>query len=405
MFKKEEPVRSNLKKIKDCKMRLSVEVSGELVEQRFGDVFREIQKVATLPGFRKGKAPQELIEKNFSKEAEEEVLKSLVPEVYTRALVSCKAAAVTLPTITELKLERGRKMSFFADFEKAPEFTLKNYKGMRLRRVSQEVSDEDLEKGMRSLQDARAELTSLTEPRPVEKGDFLVCDIEIWREDRYEPGRKGALLYVEPNPADDFFDRVLGAWPNEVREITHLKESRPHYKVWIRDIQQKKLPPVDNVLAKSFGRETPEELKEAVRRDIAQHKRSEARHQMRGELFQKLLEASPFKCPEGLVNKQAEKLLEDAAKERPRAELSQDQLRRRAEEQVRLYFILRRVADEQKIEADEAELERRLNTLAEESKRPIEEARRVFEDDIREGMREQQTIEFLLANAKFDEAT
>ena len=132
------------------------------------------------------------------------------------------------------------------------------------------------------------------------------------------------------------------------------------------------------------------------------------------ELYDKLLSMASFTLPESLVEKQKERLIEQARHEflrmgmpenrwEEQKETAAQEAAKKARDQVKLYFILQRVAELEGIAEDEIELEKRLVALAEESKRPIEEARRMFEEDLRESMREGKTVDFLIANAKFDE--
>ncbi len=417
-------MKATLKKIKECRVKLLIEVNADQVENRFQDVFRDFQKAATLPGFRTGKAPLELIEKKFSKEAHEEVLKSLVPEAYHQSVISQKVSPVSLPSISDIQMERGKKLTFSAEFDRFPEFSLKNYKGIKIVKPSMEVSDEDTEKGMASLMDSRAELTELISLRAVAKGDYVIADVEIWKDGSFIPGQKGILLFVEAHESDDFYDKIVGAQVGEAREISvDLDEEekkrgligrKPAYKIWVRGIKEKKLPVLDEDFAKSFGKASVDELKEAVRKDIASYKKSEAFEKMKHELFERLLAMADFVVPEALVEKQKEKLMEQAKLQYERRGMVNgqlaDQLKKteseavsKAAEQVKLYFILQKVAELEQIEPDEIELERRLQVLADESKRPLDEARQVFGEDLRESMRERQTIDFLLANANLKE--
>lgn len=417
-------MKSSVKKVKDCRMRLSVEVEPERFENRYQEVLRDFQKGASLPGFREGKAPLSMVEKRYAKEAEEETLKTLIPEVYHQCVVDAKLAPVSLPSISEVKLERGKKLAFAAEFDQEPEFKLKDYKGIKLRKVASDVTAEEAEKGMQTLLESRAEMTPLVEPRAVKRGDFLVTDIEIFQDGRYVPGKKGALLYAEPNADDDFFEKVVGANLDEVREISAdfspedkakgLVGRRPYYKIWIRGIKEKKLPALDEEFAKSFGKDSVESLREAVHKDLARHKAGESHAKMKEELFSKLLKLADFAVPESLVEKQKERLFDQARRHylqmgvpesRFEAEKAgmEGEARVKAVEQVRLYFILQKVAELEGITEDEMELAQRLNALAGESKRPMEEVRRVFEDDLRESLREKKTVDFLLANAKFED--
>lgn len=419
--------KATVKKLKDCRVRMTVEVDREIVEARFQDVFREFQKAARLPGFRDGKAPVDLVEKKYAREAQEEVLKSLIPETYHQSVALQKLSPVTMPRISEIQMERGGKLAFSAEFDLEPEFSLKNVKGIKLKRDASETPETEVEKGLASLLESRAELIPIVEPRSVKPGDFVVTDIEVWQENEscYIPGKKGVLLHVDQGEGgDDFFEKIVGATLDEVREISQemspaekekgLVGRKPHYKVWLRAIKEKKLPVLDEEFAKSFGKTTVEELREEVRKDISAHRRSEAHEKMKNELFEKLLAMASFSVPEELVEKQKERLIEQARKQYLRAGLPESRFNqervtfegeaaKKAVEQVRLYFILKKISAQEDIEVDEAEILQRLQAIALESKRPIEEVRSVFEEDLRESMTETKAIDFLIANAKFEE--
>ena len=332
-------MKSNLKKIKDCKVLLEVEVEPDLVERRFQSVLKEFQKSAALPGFREGKAPLDLVEKKFVKEAEEEVLKTLIPEAYHQSVATHKVAPVTLPSISEIKLERGKKLTFQAEFEKAPEIQVKNYKGLKIKKISAEVKPDEIEKGIQSLLEAKAEL-----------------------------------------------------------------------------LPEKKCPDLDDAFAQGFGKSSVEELREAVRKDVASYKAQESVSKMREELFEKLLSLSSFSVPERLVERQKQHLMDQLRSQFHRRGLPESQLdseknrleadaQTRAHRQVQLYFVLQKISELEGIEGDEMEVERRLQALVEQSKQPIEEVRHTFEEDIRDSLREAKTVEFLLANAKLEEVS
>ncbi len=406
-------------------MKLSVEVDSKIAEERFQSVLRDFQRQAKLPGFREGKAPADIIEKRYTKEVEEEVLKELVPEMYQQAVVQHSVQPVTLPTISAIDWQRGKKLTFQAEFERGPEFSFKNYKGIKIKKVSSEVSESDLEKGIVALLESHAELVPIVGSRPVQKGDFIVTDVEVAKNGQYVPGKKGVLLVAEPSKTDDFFDQVVGAKVDDVREISvevseedkknGLVGRKPFYKVSIRGIREKKVPALTEEFVKNFGKNSVEDFRDAMRKDLAQHKRGEAHEKMKVELFDKLLGMVSFSIPEGLVEKQKQHLIEQAKKEYERMGLSADRFESqkveieldaatKAKNQVKLYFILQRVSEQEGIEPDELEIEKRLQALAEQSKRPLDEVKRVFEEDLRESMREAKTIDFLLANAKLEES-
>jgi trigger factor len=391
---------------------MKVEVEAKVVEGRFQEVLKDFQKQARLPGFREGKAPLDLVEKRYTNEAREELLKAYIPEVYYQSVQTQKVEPVCLPKISDIQYERGKSLSFNAEFEESPKVSLKNYKGIKLKRESADVTDKDMENGMNSLLDSRATYAPIAEKRAIAEGDFVLVDIELRQGDAYVQGRTGVLLSVKPSDEDDFHAKVVGASLGETREI--LRDGKPFTRVTLREIHERKVPELNADFAKVFGKDSVEDLKDAVRKDIASQKHAASVDVMKQELFEKLLSMTQFPLPESLVEKQKERLVEQARRRYAQAGYAEAdwaeekksldvEFDKKASEQVKLYFILQFVADEEKIELDEIAFEARLKGIAEQSQQPIDEVRRVFEDDLRESMLEKQTIDFLIANAKFDE--
>ena len=323
----------SVKKAKDCKVQMSVEADPDTVESRYLEVLRDFQRQARLPGFREGKAPPDLVEKRFADQAREEMLKSLIPELYHRSVRSQNVAPVSLPKISGIQYARGQKLSFSAEFEEAPVVTVKNYKGIKLKRESAEVTSGDLEKATQQLLESRA---------------------------------------------------------------------------------GEKLPEMNDEFAKTMGFENADSLREALRKDISSYKHAQSLEKMKGELFEKLLSASSFPVPESLVEKQKERLISDTRNSYGRAGRTEAEWQEaeakmeqeagvRSKEQVKLFFILQKISESEAIEPDEIELAKRLQAMADRSGRSLEEVRRVFEDDLRDSLREKKTVDFLIANAKFDE--
>ncbi len=405
-------------------MKLVVEVEPERVEERYREVLRGIQGAVTLPGFRQGKAPADLVEKKYLKEAEEELLKAIIPETYHQSVATHKVEPVSMPAIADIQFERGKKLTFTAEFESAPEISLKNYKGIRLKRADEEVVDDDVEKAIQSLLESRAQLVDISPLRPVQKGDFIAADIEIIQNGQYIPGRKDVILHIDQHPEDDFFEKIIGAQVDETKEINvdfspeekaqGLVGRKPFYKVHVKALREKKMPELTDDFAKEFQKETVAELKIAVRRDVANYKHSEAYHKMKNELYDRLLEMHSFVVPEGLLRKQTERLINQAKAGQLKSGMPADAVEKesekwqkeaaeKAERQLRLYFILQRIFDKEDIEIDEIAIQRKLEQLAQESNRPIDEVRSMFESDLRESMKEERAVDFLLANAKFEE--
>jgi FKBP-type peptidyl-prolyl cis-trans isomerase (trigger factor) len=147
-------VKTEVKKIDNTKREISIEVSGDIVKNKFEAVFGKFAKDAKVPGFRPGHVPHDILEKHFSAAIHEQVLKELVPEVYSDAIEKEKLDVVELPEISEVKLDRV-SLSFKAMVEVMPEILIKNYKGIKVNYKNIEVKPEQARQSIDSLKEAR----------------------------------------------------------------------------------------------------------------------------------------------------------------------------------------------------------------------------------------------------------
>jgi len=147
-------MKTEVKKLDSSKREVSVEVSGEIVKNKFEDIFKKIAKDAKVPGFRPGNAPRDILEKHYSSHAHELVLKELVPELYNQAIEKEGLEVIELPNIFDVKLDRNN-LSFKAQVEISPEISLKNYKGLKVNYKKIEVSPDEIKRNFDALKEAR----------------------------------------------------------------------------------------------------------------------------------------------------------------------------------------------------------------------------------------------------------
>lgn len=150
-------MKSSIKKLKNCKKIVEVKLPADKVKDEFSKAYKSIKKVASVPGYRVGKVPMDLLELHYGKAAKEEVIKALVPETYEKVLEQYKLDPIGYPDISDLKLDLNEGFSYKANIETRPDFSLRNYKGLKLKKKSEEVKDEDVQKNLESLREAHAQ--------------------------------------------------------------------------------------------------------------------------------------------------------------------------------------------------------------------------------------------------------
>ena len=157
-----------------CKKLLRVEVESKEVDTAFDTMLKSFQREASLPGFRPGKAPRDMVAKRYEKDIQEEVKKKLIPDSYRKAISEQKLDVVGYPDIEEIQFGKGQALQFAATIETAPEFELPEYKGLTAKRENNEVTNEDVERAINLLRERQQ--TYQTVDRPAQTGDVAVVN-------------------------------------------------------------------------------------------------------------------------------------------------------------------------------------------------------------------------------------
>ena len=337
--------------IAPCRQRLEIQLPPPSVTQAYDAVYRQIQREATLPGFRKGKAPRDLLEQHHGQAAREEVVKRLVNEGLTQAAQEHHLQLVGRCDISGVQLDEHTGLHFTAEVETAPEITPGRYKDVQLRRPSTVVSDEELNQALATLQERHAELV------PTGSGEEKTTE----------------------------------------------------------------RPPLDDAFAKDLGFETLEQLRAKVRVDLTTHREEAAKRAIEQQLFDALLAGTQFDVPASLVEHEIARIKQDLVtrlllrgvpedKVKQELEPLERELAANAEQQVKLRFLLDRIADEERVSVTQEELVARLWQLSQQTRQdPQVVRRRLAEQGLWEGLaaevRRQKTMDFLMRAAKIEDAT
>ncbi len=203
-----------------CKKLIRVEVEAADVDAAFESMTRDFQKSASVPGFRPGKAPRDMIAKRYEKEIQDEVKKKLIPDAYRKAVDEQKLEVVGAPDLEEIQFARGQALQFAATLETAPEFQLPEYKGLPVKRETTTVTDADVERAIQLLRERQT--TFQTVDRPAQSGEVAVVNYtgtsegkpltDIAPTARGLTEQKGFWINLDQNAfIPGFADQLLGA--------------------------------------------------------------------------------------------------------------------------------------------------------------------------------------------------
>ncbi len=424
----EKPLTTKVKIIKEeeCVITLSVELPKEEVAQELEHVFQKIQSRASLPGFRVGKAPLELVRKSFADRARQSMLEDLISRASTQVIREKKLEAIDTPRVEKLEYDLGKPLLFHLRVEKDPVVKVKDYKGIKVNKPSTALTEEELSKTMDEVRERNASLVAST-AQVVGKSHFAVIDFEGKIDGKPFPGgsAKNYLLDMnQPQTIAGFSEGILGTEVGkecsiQVRFPTDYAQKQwagkeAVFQVKVNEIKEKKLPQLDDDFAKDLGLSSLEELKKKVEENLQKEKDAKAKKEEEEQLFQALLDNHKFAIPQTLIEERtqtlAKRMLTNLQRQGLIAQGDQqaestvrEKCRPQAERDVRLSYILKAIAQQEKLEAGQPDVEELKKKALAETKDKPENVDKYFQERdlaIRASLTETKVLDFLKKNAK-----
>jgi len=424
----EKPLTTKVKVLKeeDCIITLSIELPKEVAAQELDSVYQNIQSRASLPGFRTGKAPMELVRKNFADKARQAVLENLVSRASTQVMRERKLEVIDTPRVEKLDYEIGKALVFHLRVEKDPVVKAKDYKGIKVNRPSTGVSDADIAKTLEEIRERNANLVASAAPK-VEKTHFAVVDFEGKIDGKAFPGgsAKNYLLDMnQPQTIAGFSEGILGAEIGREREVKVTFPQDYARKEWagkdavfqvtVKEIKEKKLPALDDDFAKDLGLTSLSDLQQKVRENLEKEQKAKSDRSIEEQIDQTLLDNHKFSVPPTLVEERTRTLTHRAlsnlqrqglvaAGDKQAEETIKEKTRPQAEKDVRLSYLFKSIAAQEKLEATAADVEELKKKALEETKDNPQNVTKYFQERdlaIRASLTEGKVLEFLKNNAK-----
>lgn len=412
-----DKVKAKKGKEQGCVTTVEVEVPVGMVQDALHNVWLRIQSQARLPGFRPGKAPLPLVQQQFQGEARQRAVETLMQKAIPDAMKQLELRPVTGPEVHDLKWEPGKPLSFQFDVEQAPKFELKTYKKLKATRKRYAPTDQDVDQRVSELREGNARLERAAEDK-VGQNHYVVIDFTAASDGKPLPEGKGNDELVDMSSeqtVEGLTQGLLGLGRGDVKDVpVKLEGDKPAtFHVTVKEIKAKVLPALDDEFAKDVGFEKLDELKAKLRELIQKEGATKADRELTAQLEDALLAAHKFDAPPSLVAGQLERLTQRVQEQLvgPNRELPQEEFQKlseklapRAEAEVRLSFLLRKIAEAEKIETTQQDLDGELNRALEES--PSEDRKRgirkFFEehaDEIKGMIRDRKVVGFIKENA------
>ncbi len=410
---------------------LEIEVPGEDVEKAWREVTRAYAKRAALPGFRKGKAPESVVQKRFAEEIRSDVLEHLLPEALSAAVEEKKLSVLGRPQIDALNWDPPGPIRFTAKLDLKPPIEPGEYRGIEVNDVGVEPTDEEVERVLERFREQHAEFHPI-EGRPAAKGDFAVADVAGTFVEILAPGQnprtfrdeKVTLEVGHADSMEEINDALRGAAPGETRRFRksfaddfpneEFKGKTVDYEVTLAALKEKKLPDLDDELAKQVAEgETADGLRQKVREGLRREKEGEKRRVFRKAILDQLLAKTPVPAPEVLVESEITGALRDYARYLANngvdpKEADWDKLREDSREgavrRVQEYLLVDEIARREGIEVNDTELEAEfMRAAVRRGVDPAELREQMAKGDgldaLRDEMRLARAIDLLIAQA------
>ena len=408
------------------KREIAVEVPAEEVQRETESLIQKYQKLARLPGFRKGHVPASIIRQRFSEDIKTEVVEALVPRYFRREADRQGLVPVSQPRVSDLHIHEGEPLRFKATFEVLPEVEVSGYKELRADKPVIQVTHEEVQQALDHLQEQHATFEGI-EGRPAADGDFA----QVSLDGRPREGGEGQPVHMDDvlveiggkNTMPEFNEHLRGASAGEEKtfEVRYPEDASDQrlagktfdYTVRVLSLKKKNLPELNDAFAKELGEFSGiEEVRTRVRENMEAEKKHTAEHEGKDKLVAELVKRNDFEVPESMIDRQIDVRLERGLRAlasqgmRPEDMKKMDLNRLRAGQreqavqEVKAALLLDRVADLEKIEVGDEEIDREIEALAEQTKQTSEAVRARLTRDgaldrIRNRIRNEKTLNFL----------
>jgi trigger factor len=409
------------------KREISVEIPADEVARETETIVQKYQKVARLPGFRAGHVPASIIRQRFKEDLKSDVVEALVPRYFRKEAEKLGMIPVSQPRVTDLHIHEGEPLRFKASFEIMPEIKIEGYRELRADHPEIVVKDEEVEEALNSVREQHATFTSV-EGRPLAEGDFAQSSMDGKPkdgDDKTQPVHMDEVL-IEiggKNTVPEFTQNLRGANAGDEREfeVSYPEDSNDKrlagktfvYTVKIQAIKQKSLPELNDDFAKELGEFTSvDQVRKQIRDNMEAERKHTAEREAKDKLVAELVKRNDFEVPESLVDRQIDLRLERGLRALAAQGMKMEDMKKmdlprlragqrdQAVQDVKSSLLLERIAELEKIDAGEDEVNHELEALAQQTKQTSEAVRARLTQDggldrIRNRIRSEKTLDFL----------
>ena len=402
--------------------KLTIEVSAEELEKAIQGAYLKQRNKISVPGFRKGKVPRQMIEKMYGAEIfYEDAANALIPTAYGKAYDECELDIVSQPKVEVVQLEKGKPFIFTAEVAVKPEVTLGEYKGVEVPKSETEVTDEDVDAELKKEQEKNSR-TVTVEDRGAENGDITTIDFEGFVDGEAFEGGKGTdypLTLGSNSFIPGFEDQLVGSKAGDHVEVKvtfpeeyqakELAGKEAVFQCDVKKVEAKELPELDDDFAQDVSEfDTLAEYKEDVKKNLTEKKEKAARTAKENAAVDKAIENAEMDIPDAMLNTQVRQMLDDFSRRMQSQGLTmeqyfqftgmtldkmQEEMKPQALKRIQTRLVLEKIAEVENIQPTEEEVEEEFKKMADAYKMEVEKIKELLGDRELEQMKKDMAVQ------------
>ena len=412
-----------VEKLEHNMAKLTIEVSAEEVEKALQAAYLKERSKISLPGFRKGKVPRQMIEKMYGPEVfYDEAANHMISEAYGKAYDECELDIVSQPKVEVVQLEKGKPFIFTAEVAVKPEVTLGEYKGLKVDKVSTRVTQKEVDEEIEKERERNARTVEVTD-RAVQDKDQITLDFEGFVDgEAFDGGKaeKYPLTIGSGSFIPGFEDQLVGA---EIGKEVEVKVTFPEdyqaenlagkdavFKCTVHEIKAKELPELDDEFVSDVSdkSETVDEYKAEVKAKIKERKENEGKQKREDQSVEQAIANAQMDIPEPMIDLQARQMADDFARRIMQQGMSMEQyfqftgldeekmmeeFKPQAEKRIRTRLVLEAVVAAENIEISDERLDEELQKMADAYQMEVDKLKEFMGDNEKKQMKEDIAVQ------------
>ena len=421
-----------VEKLETNMANLTIEVSADELEKALQNAYKKQKNKISMPGFRKGKVPRQMVEKMYGADVfYEDAANALIPQAYSEAYDECDLEIVSRPEINIVQIEKGKSFIFTADVATKPEVKLGEYKGLEVDKVSTRVTQKEVDAKIQEEAEKNAREVVVTD-RPVADGDEVILDFEGFVDGEAFEGGKGEnypLTIGSGSFIPGFEEQLVGAEAEKEVEVKvtfpedyhaeELKGKEAVFKCTVHEIKAKELPEIDDEFAAEVSEfDTLEEYKADVKAKIKEQKAADGKRNQEDQAVEQAVKNAEYEIPQPMIDTQTTQMVEDFAQRIQSqgitleqyfqftgltAEKMMEDMKPQAIKRIETRLVLEAIAKAENIEITDEKVDEELAKMAESYKMEVEKLKEFMGENEKKQMKEdlavQEAVTFLVENA------